>query len=77
MANILYTNGFLFFGNNGYEVTEKGRDFLEKYSDFSSKYSKAEGEFQRMLFEREELEKMCQPMKNNQRRPILARRRCS
>lgn len=53
--------GFMCFNNNCYEVTEKGRTFLEKYSDFSSKYQKVDSEFQRMLFERETLEKLCTP----------------
>ncbi len=50
---------FIDSSRNGYEITEKGRTFLEKYDDFSSKFSKVESDFQRMLFERETLEKMC------------------
>jgi len=67
--------GFVCFGNNCYEVTEKGRTFLEKYNDFSSRYQKVDSEFQKMLFERETLERLCEPVRNVPLRPISARRR--
>jgi predicted transcriptional regulator len=54
--------GFMRINNNGYEITEKGQAFLEKYGDFSSKYSKIERERQSIMFEREILERMCQPL---------------
>jgi predicted transcriptional regulator len=53
--------GFLFFGSNGYEVTEKGRSFLEKYEEFSSKYSRVASDMKNMLSERRALEKLCEP----------------
>ena len=53
--------GFLFFGSNGYEITEKGRYFLERYKQFSSKYSKVESDMKDMLSERRTLEKLCKP----------------
>jgi predicted transcriptional regulator len=57
--------GFIYHNGGGYEATDKGRTFLEKYADFSSKYSKIDSEFQRLLFERESLERLCEPMKSN------------
>ncbi len=66
---------FISYDNECYEVTEKGRAFLEKYSSFSSKYSKFEGELQRMLFEREALEKLCTPMRSTASRSASLRRR--
>jgi predicted transcriptional regulator len=57
-------SGFLQSNDEGYEVTEKGQTFLEKYLDFSSKYSKLENELQSAMFEREILERMCQPLRN-------------
>lgn len=53
--------GFLGFDNSGYRVTDKGLAFLEKYVNFSDKYSRIESERQKMLFEKETLEKLCQP----------------
>ncbi len=53
--------GFVSFGNGLYEVTEKGHAFLEKYNDFSSRYSKVDSEFRKMIFEKESLEKLCEP----------------
>jgi predicted transcriptional regulator len=53
--------GFIYFGNGLYEVTEKGRTFLDKYNDFSSRYSKVESELRRMLFEKETLQRLCEP----------------
>ena len=66
---------FVHYENECYEVTAKGRTFLEKYSDFSGKYSKFEGELQRMLFEREALEKLCMPMRSVVSRSVSLRRR--
>lgn len=60
--------GLIHLGINGYETTDKGKTFLEKYNDFSSKYSKIEGELQRLLFERESLERLCEPVKNTSSR---------
>lgn len=67
--------GFVCFGNNCYEVTDKGRTFLEKYNDFSSRYQKVDSEFQKMLFERETLERLCEPVRNISLRAVSARRR--
>ena len=67
--------GFMCFNNNCYEVTERGRTFLEKYNDFSSRYQKVDSEFQRMLFERETLEKLCEPARSIALRPISQKRR--
>jgi len=67
--------GFIFFNDYRYEVTEKGRTFLEKYNDFSSRYSKIDTELQRVLFEREALEKLCEPPRNVESRLISQRRR--
>ena len=66
--------GFMCFSNNCYEVTEKGRTFLEKYSDFSTRYQKVDSEFQRMLFERETLEKLCSPARAIAVRSVSQRR---
>lgn len=66
--------GFVCSVNNCYEVTEKGRTFLEKYNDFSSKYKRANDEFQRMLFERETLEKLCAPARTVAARSVSQRR---
>jgi predicted transcriptional regulator len=66
--------GFIYFSNDSYEVTEKGRTFLEKYNDFSSRYSKVGVEFQRMQFEREDMERLCTPMRNAARRVATGRR---
>jgi predicted transcriptional regulator len=52
--------GLVFFNHDCYEVTEKGRSFIERYGDFSSKYSKIKGELEKMVFEREVLERMCE-----------------
>ena len=67
--------GFVCFGNNCYEITEKGRDFLEKYNDFSRKYQKIDREFQKMLFERETLEKRCERVTSVPLGAVSARRR--
>lgn len=53
--------GFLRLNDEGYEVTEKGQDFLERYLDFVGRYSKLESELQSAQFEKEVLERMCQP----------------
>jgi predicted transcriptional regulator len=58
-------SGFLQANGEGYEVTGKGEAFLEKYLAFSSRYSKLENELRSALFEREILERMCQPIRNN------------
>jgi predicted transcriptional regulator len=57
--------GFLSHDDSAYQVTEKGLVFLEKYDDFSSKYSRVENEVQKMLFEKEALERLCEPVKNS------------
>jgi predicted transcriptional regulator len=54
-------NSFIRFNNEGYEVTEKGLAFLEKYNGFSNSYSRIEKELQNMMFEKESLERMCEP----------------
>ncbi len=56
---------FIRFNNEGYEVTEKGLAFLEKYNGFSSSYSRIEKELQNMMFEKESLERMCEPPRSN------------
>jgi predicted transcriptional regulator len=68
--------GFIYSDGNGYEVTNKGKTFLEKYNDFSSKYSKVENEFEKLLFEREALERLCGSLRYSSYRHILRRRRC-
>jgi predicted transcriptional regulator len=67
--------GFLRFNSDGYEVTEKGQAFLEKYVDFSSRYSRLEKELQTATFEREILERMCQPLRNAKLRKAGGRKR--
>jgi DNA-binding PadR family transcriptional regulator len=67
--------GFVYFSNGSYEVTEKGRTFLEKYNDFSSRYSKVDVEFQRMQFERDDLERLCMPIRSVDRKAVAGRRR--
>lgn len=67
--------GFLRFDNGGYEVTEMGRAFLQRYNIFSSKYSGVEKTLQSMAFEREVLEKMCQPTRGAASKPIAWRKR--
>ena len=57
--------GLLYFNHDCYEVTEKGRSFIERYGDFSSKYSKIKGELEKMVFEREVLERMCESPANS------------
>lgn len=51
--------GLVFFNHDSYEMTEKGRTFIERYGDFSSKYSRVKSELEKMMFEREVLERMC------------------
>jgi predicted transcriptional regulator len=53
-------SGLVCFNHNSYEMTEKGRAFIERYGDFSSKYSKIKGELEKVMFEREVLERMCE-----------------
>jgi predicted transcriptional regulator len=53
--------GFVRFNGDGYEITEKGRLFLEKYAQFSSRYSALKGELDLIMFEKEVLERMCDP----------------
>jgi len=60
--------GFMSFGHNGYEVTEKGKTFLEKYKDFSSRYLEIGDQVQKMMLEREALERMCEPAKGTNSR---------
>lgn len=67
--------GFIYSDNDSYEVTKKGRTFLEKYDAFSSRFSKVDIEFQRMQFEREDLERLCTPMRTMPRRIAVGRRR--
>jgi predicted transcriptional regulator len=52
-------NGFLRFGDNGYEATEKGQAFLVSYDKFSSRSSRLNRDLERLKYEAEELEKMC------------------
>jgi predicted transcriptional regulator len=68
-------SGFLRQNDDGYEVTEKGEAFLEKYVDFSGRYSKLENELQSAEFEREILEKMCQPLRNTKLKVACGRKR--
>ena len=56
--------GLVYFNHDCYEVTEKGRSFIERYGDFSSKYSKIKGELEKIMFEREVLERMCESPAN-------------
>jgi predicted transcriptional regulator len=64
--------GLVFFNHDCYEVTEKGRSFIERYGDFSSKYSKIKGELEKMVFEREVLERMCElPANSNSKVDML------
>ena len=57
--------GFVQANNEGYEATEKGRMFLQKYTQFSSKYCTLQNEVQNMKFERQILERMCEPVRIN------------
>lgn len=68
-------SGFLRLNGEGYEVTGKGEAFLEKYNAFSSKSSKLENELQSVRFEREILERMCQPLQNSKPTGANGRRR--
>jgi predicted transcriptional regulator len=68
-------SGFLQANNDGYEVTGKGQAFLEKYLAFSSRYSKLENELRSALFEREILQRMCQPLGNNKAKTERRRKR--
>lgn len=67
--------GFLRLNGEGYEVTERGQAFLQKYTDFSSKSSKLENELQSARFEREILERMCQPLSRYRNRMVNGKRR--
>jgi len=67
--------GFLRLNSEGYEVTERGRAFLEKYADYSGKYSRLESELQSARFEREILERMCQPLSRDGRNRMANGRR--
>jgi len=67
--------GFISSDNFLYQVTEKGRNFLDKYDDFSSRYSRIGGEFQRVMFEREALEKLCEPSRSVESKQTVQRRR--
>ena len=60
--------GLMSFGHNGYEVTEKGKTFLEKYKDFSGRYLEIGDQVQKMMLEREALERMCEPAKETNSR---------
>jgi predicted transcriptional regulator len=66
--------GFLRLNSEGYEVTGRGKAFLEKYADYSGKYSKLESELQSARFEREILERMCQPLSRDRNRGAVGRR---
>jgi predicted transcriptional regulator len=63
-------SGFMRLNGDGYVVTEKGQAFLEKYLAFSSRSSELETELQSTQFEREALERMCQPMRNGKLRAV-------
>ena len=67
--------GLLHSSDYRYEVTKKGRAFLEKYSDFSSRYSKVDNELQRMLLERESLERLCEQPRAARAKVVSQRRR--
>ena len=62
--------GFLRLNDEGYEVTEKGQDFLEKYYALSSKYSRVESELQSVMYEREVLKRMCEPLRNGKLKAV-------
>jgi predicted transcriptional regulator len=59
--------GFVQVNRMGYEVTERGRDFLERYARFSSEYHELEGQLEKLKFEREVLERMCEQGINGHR----------
>jgi predicted transcriptional regulator len=64
--------GLVYFNHDCYEVTEKGRSFIEMYSHFSSKYSKIKSTLEKIMFEREVLERMCElPANSNHRVDML------
>jgi len=67
--------GFLRMNDDGFEVTEKGKDFLEKYMSFSNRYSKLESELRSVLSERDVLKSMCQPAKNGKVKVVCGRKR--
>lgn len=52
--------GFVQANGDSYEVTEKGRDFLGRYAQFSGRYLELEGQLEKLRFEREVLERMCE-----------------
>lgn len=57
--------GLMISKNDSYEVTEKGRAFLERFNSFSSKHAVLEREFEKISFEREVLERMCNLVASN------------
>jgi len=67
--------GFVQASGNIYEITEKGRGFLDKYVQFSGRYSGLEDKLEDMRFEREVLERMCQPLKRKNPAPRTKRGR--
>lgn len=67
--------GFLRLNDEGYEVTEKGQDFLEKYHALSSKYSMVESELQSVLYEREVLKRMCEPLRSGRLEAVCGGKR--
>jgi predicted transcriptional regulator len=68
--------GLVFFNRDCYEVTEKGRSFIERYADFSSRYSKIKGALDKVMFEREVLERMCEsPANSGSRVSMLSNKR--
>ena len=52
--------GFIIWNNDCYQVTERGELFLERFEQFFSRYSKVQRELEKMRFEMEVLERMCE-----------------
>lgn len=57
--------GFIFLSGNCYRVTERGRAFLAQHGEYRLKYSEIQNRVHRIMLEREALEKLCEPVRNN------------
>jgi predicted transcriptional regulator len=66
--------GFIHFNNGGYELTERGRRFLERYNAFSNKYSSVEKTLKNMRYEKQVLERMCEPTSDFFHKSMIERR---
>ena len=57
--DIIDKAGFIRFEDSKYMLTEQGREFLKKYKRFEDRYLRAQKIFDTLLFEREELTRLC------------------